>query len=310
MAAEPALARRLTGYILDELFMALGFKAGGWPRQVFWPPFWLPARRFARLAADFDQWVARAGFRAAARGLLPHFTDRWEARGEEHIPPHGPLLVASNHPGAFDALVIAASLPRDDLKIIVSGVPFIRGLEALKNHFIYSTVDMHVRMNALRAGLRHLQGGGALLLFASGLVDPDPAFLPGAQAALERWSDSLKIFLRQVPELQVTVSIVSGVLSPACMHNPLIQMRKMTAWQRQRIAEYIQIMQQLTLGRKFGLIPRASFSQPVPAERLYNPASPGRAEWPAARQRVLGLAQETLTEHLTWIRPDPGDSNP
>jgi hypothetical protein len=138
--------KQLTGYLLDEIFFALGFRAAGWQRRSLWPLFWLPAHRFAKIAATFDEIVARAGFQEAARWLLPRFTVGAKACVVENIPRSGPLLIASNHPGAFDALVLTAHIPRQDIKIIVSGSPFLRGLEALKAHFIFIADDPHTRM--------------------------------------------------------------------------------------------------------------------------------------------------------------------
>ena len=39
--------------------------------------------------------------------------------------------------------------------------------------------------------------GGALLVYATGVVDPDPALLAGARESLQDWSDSLPLFLRR-----------------------------------------------------------------------------------------------------------------
>ncbi len=57
-------------------------------------------------------------------------------------------------------------------------------------------------MAAARSGIRHLQNGGALLLFGTGLIDPDPAVYPGAEKEIENWSPSIDLFLRHVPECE------------------------------------------------------------------------------------------------------------
>ncbi|MCG2784268.1 MAG: hypothetical protein L6461_04105 [Anaerolineae bacterium] len=111
--------------LLDEIFKALGFGRHHPARFVLEPLFSSAAHRFARIAVTFDQDVATHGFREAARCLLPRFTREVHVRGAEYIPTEGPLLVVSNHPGTINGLAIASSLPRPDLKIVASGVPFI-----------------------------------------------------------------------------------------------------------------------------------------------------------------------------------------
>jgi hypothetical protein len=48
------------------------------------------------------------------------------------------LLVAANHPGAADGLVIAAALRRDDLKVVISDVPFTRAVPYGRKYLIYT----------------------------------------------------------------------------------------------------------------------------------------------------------------------------
>jgi len=123
-------------------------------------------------------------------------------------------------------------------------------------------------MMAVRQGVRHLQNGGILFIFSTGLVDPDPSVWPDAAVrALEHWSGSLEIFLRRVPETQLVTGIASHVLSAACAHHPLTRLAKQD-WQRRRLAEYLQVFQQVAFGRRFGLIPRLSFSPPLVASSL------------------------------------------
>ena len=105
------------------------------------------------------------------------------------------------------------------------------------------------------------------MLFPTGILDPDPAVLPGADEALGQWSRSVEIFLRAVPETRVLVTIVSGVLAPECLRNPLTKLRR-TFWHQQRIAEYIQVSQMIFSGRKLNLTPKVSFAEPLTLEEL------------------------------------------
>jgi hypothetical protein len=64
-------------------------------------------------------------------------------------------------------------------------------------------------------------------------------------------------------------------LAPACIHHPLTRLRK-EPWQRQTLAEFLQITQQILLRRRFGLRPAVRFAAPLtPAEsqHLRDPAA-------------------------------------
>jgi len=267
MTGKEALITELRGYITDEIFAAFNFPLDGWQRRILWPLFWLPAHLFASLAAGVDENTAKMGIPEAARRLLPRFVKDIKVCGTENIPLEGPLVIASNHPGAYDSVAILSSLPRNDLKIVVSDVPFLRNLPALGQHMIYTISGAHGRMTALRSMIRQVQEGGAVLIFPSGLVDPDPAVSNQAYQKLGAWSPSLELVMRKVPEVKILVTIVSGVLSPACLRNPLTRLPKLD-WQKQKLAEFLQVMQQLVFARSFGLIPKISFAQPFTAKEL------------------------------------------
>ena len=124
-------------------------------------------------------------------------------------------------------------------------------------------------MAALRESIRHLRAGGALLVFASAQVDPDPAFLPGAHEALKQWSPSLSLFLRLLPETTIFVAIVSGVLAQPCYRHPLTLLRR-EQHLKQFLAEFVQVGQQVLFRRRFGLCPLVQFGEPLTAEVLEN----------------------------------------
>ncbi|HSF81231.1 MAG TPA: hypothetical protein VLA49_08355 [Anaerolineales bacterium] len=287
-------ASTLQGYITDEVFLALGLTPHGGLRPLFEPIFRSATRGFTALAVEFDTIVASHGFKAAAAWLVPRFTREVLVRHADQSCVSGPLLLASNHPGTIDSLVIAANLPRDDLKIIASGIPFLRGLPNVARHLIYAPQDPHGRMGAIRQAIRHLQAGGALQLFASGGIDPDPAVMPGAFAALLNWSRSLEIFLRSVPSTQVVVTIASHVLEPRFLRSPLRFLRR-ARMDRQRIAEFLQVIRQMVAPGSVKLTPRLSFAEPVSYEKEL---AAGRVA--SVRQAIISRAQSQLAEHLSW----------
>ena len=266
MQAHTARIAELRGSLIDEIFNAMGLSQG-WLRRALWPFAWAPAHRFARLVEGFERCNAEYGFSEAARRMLEHFTQRLEVSGAERIPPEGALLVASNHPGAVDGLAVAASLPRQDLKIVVSGVPFFHNLSFMREHLIYTAQDAHGRMLALRGAIRHLRDGGSVLIFPSGYVDPDPSLFPEAWQSLQTWSASLEIMLKKTPGTRLLITAVSGVLAPECWRHPLVRLRQ-TMWEKQKLAEFIQVIQQLVLGRRYPLEPRVVFAEPLTLPEL------------------------------------------
>ena len=279
----------LTQMLTREVYKALGFSPQAWYHRLLDPVFLAPARRLTQVASSFDAMVQRCGLPEAARWVLPQFITGLQVRGMETIPPEGPLLVAANHPGAADSLCHAASVRRKDLRIIASDVPFLRYLPSLRKHLIPVSGDPFVRMNALRTGLRHLQDGGALLLFSTGRIDPDLAVHPEAQAQaeLENWSGSLEIFLQRAPGAQVVLGIASGVVARSCWRNPLKYL-KQTPLDRRRIAEFLQVMLQMGWGWKFDLQARVSYARQYGLE--------SSAEGPLLEE-IKARARALMAEH-------------
>ena len=79
-----------------------------------------------------------------------------------------------------------------------------------------------------------------MLTFPAGKIEPDPAVLPGANMALDEWTDSISLFSRLVPETQVIPVLVSGVFSPRALTSPLARLRRRQA-DRERFAAMLQV---------------------------------------------------------------------
>ncbi len=257
----------LTQYITDEIFRLFKLSRDSWERRVFGPLFRLPTHRFAKVAATFDQYVADYGFREAAMRILPVFAQVVEACNAENIPREGPLLITSNHPGTCDSIVIASTIPRHDLKIVATGVPFVQELRNAANHLIYTTVDVHERMMVVRSAIRHLKEGGALLIFPSGRIDPDPALSAAAVDDLGRWSPSIEVILRHVPQTRVLLTVVSGVLSAHWRWNPFVRLMGDDHKQRS-VAEFLQVIQQMIFPNSVSVHPRLTYSNPLTTDDL------------------------------------------
>jgi hypothetical protein len=288
----PEHVRHLRQLILNEVVVkVLGLPARGLLRS---PADWLlhiPAQRFAELSAGFDAQMARGGFAAAARWVLPHFVRGWHACGVEHIPRRGPLLVVANHPGTCDVLVIAAQVPREDLKVVAGSISFLKAFSAAERGLIFAGRDYAARATALRAATRHLAAGGALLTFPSEDIDPDPAHEPMGTEALARWSPSVAWTLRQVPGTATVVAIVGGMVTRSCYTHPLTRVRRRAA-DRRRVASLLQMAPQLALGRTAPIVPTVSYAAPVRVE-----GQGTRADVRRAMDAILARGGEVLAQH-------------
>jgi hypothetical protein len=292
MSAPYANADDLTRFIIDEIIIALKQPPHGIVRRIFGPLLKLPAHRFAVLMAEVDRRVAQNGIAAAAQWLLTQIVTGIKVRGAERIPTQGPVLVAANHPGAYDIVALIAAIGRDDIKIIASDVSFTRSLIATSAHLIYVNPDDRGatdRVVAIRSGIRHLQDGGALLIYPTGIVDPDPDNSTGLEESIGTWSGSLEIFLRRAPQTCVVPAIVGNVLSPSYLHNPLVKIPK-TQWEKRKLAEMIQVSRQMVANRPIDLTPRLTFGEAAHGELLRDAAGrylPG----------IIARARQTLAEH-------------
>ena len=252
----------VTSAILHEIQGVMGLAGHRWLARLVRSLFGPSARRLAGLLVRLDYDVARCGLGAAAENLLARLGQEYRVDCPQAIPQDGPLLVVSNHPGAYDLLILAASVARDDLSIISSDIAIFRHLPSIAPHFIPITEDPYRRMAAVRAALQHLMDGKALLIFPRGDVEIDPALSPQAVEGIARWSPSLELFLRKAPRTRVVVATVSGVLSARWFNHPFLRLWEKTE-QRQKVAEIIQVAEQLILSRKPQLTPLVYFSPPL-----------------------------------------------
>lgn len=253
------------------------------------------ARRFAALALELEHIVEREGPAAGARWLLPRFTRSHSACGVGNVPATGPLIIAANHPASIDSVLISAHVLRPDYKIIISDIPFFKNLPAVRRHAIFASppADVHGRMQVVREVVRHLEQGGAILIFARGGIEPDPSFMPGGETEFGHWSRSLEVFLRKVPQTRVLVTIVSGVIAPQMMRHPLTRLRAARP-DRQRLAFLLQMIRQTLSGHEsYGLMPRVTFGEPLHIDR---PHESGRT-----LALIHASAKQTLNMHLAGV---------
>jgi hypothetical protein len=151
---------------------------------------------------------------------------------------------------------------------------------------------MNERFGAVREMVRHLRAGGTVILYPGTHLDPDPAILPGAYERLGAWSRSVALLLRHVPETELATTIVSGVLDPKFLAHPLARL-KPAGWERQKLAEMLQVMQQLLFEPRTTFRPRVTFGRPVTAAALY-----GERPTKDMIDAIIGHARGVLAQHI------------
>ena len=249
------------------------------------------ARAAAEVAVDIDRAVGEGGAAAGARKTLLRFVKSHEARGFENIPPSGPLIVASNHPASIDSFLITAHVNRPDYKVIIGDIPFFENMPHIREHAIFAPEgnDMMGRMRVIRESIRHLKNGGALLIFPRGNIEADPEFMPDSAGEFHLWSRSLEIFMQRVPDLQILVTIASGVISPAAMRHPITWFRKERP-DKQRLAFIYQLARQILSGKQiFDLRPRVTFGEILTGDNH-----------DCVLAEVEQAACRTLEKHMAW----------
>ena len=263
-SGRPGQITTLTRVCADELLSAFGL-GGLLQRGVARRPLELfsrvSARRLARQVATYDRVVGESGLRAGGAWALERMARRVEVEGKENVPREGPLLIAANHPGLGDSLALFATIPRTDLRVVAAVRPLLDALPNTSRYLLTMAEASPGRFGLVRAATRHLRDGGAVLTFPGGRIEPDPAVLPGAAEALERWSASVGLFARLVPGLTVVPAIVSGVLSPTALRNPLIFLRRKRE-DREWLAATLQMMTPMLRN----VTTRVAFGQPVRVE--------------------------------------------
>jgi 1-acyl-sn-glycerol-3-phosphate acyltransferase len=124
--------------------------------------------------------------RAFVRALLAVFYRRLDVAGLEHVPRHGPLIVAANHQnGLIDPMLLLAALPRPLQPLAKSGLfrhpiiaPFLRLARALPVHRRQDAgSDMSGNAVTFQAVSAALGRGEAILIFPEGVSQPEPTLM-------------------------------------------------------------------------------------------------------------------------------------
>jgi 1-acyl-sn-glycerol-3-phosphate acyltransferase len=264
----------VTDVLFNQILSVMGLKHLNWISKFLFLILSSPIKRMSGMLVELDENIAQKGGNQAAKEFMSYFVNDVNLLGAENIPEQGPLLLMCNHPAAYDVIILAACIRRDDLKILGSDVQFIKKFPKIANLIIPVPYHVPSRLQTVRASINHLKNGGAVLIFPRGDVEPDPAVSPGAEHSLDGWSASLELFLRKVPQTISIVAIASGILSKKWFKNPVIKLWKKYE-QRQKVAEIFQIATQLITGKMPKTTPMVSFSPPLSIDDLGGENAPG-----------------------------------
>lgn len=278
---NPQQLNTLTEINITDMFDSLGLAHLQRGRAFLSTVFRWPARRFAEQVLTYDALVGEHGLPFGAEWILKRYLRHLFVAGREHVPASGPVLVLSNHPGMADTVALFVAIGRPDLRVVALERPFLQTLENTSRQIIYVPEETGKRAGVARAVVKQLQAGRAVLTFPGGSIEPDPAVLPGAVQALERWSDSVSLFARLAPETQILPAIVSGVLHPAPQHHWLTHWHT-TQKDKEKMAALLQI-----LWRGYqGVTVRVALGKPALARELAAMGEPHLALVRAARELI------------------------
>jgi hypothetical protein len=220
-APSTLLERRLALLSANEMVSALGLgQAPPVVRASVRALLSAASKPLARVLARFDASIDELGLARAASSTLADLGARYRCEGPPP-PRRGPLLVVANHPGAYDALCLLAALERDDVAMVAADRVFLRALPALARHMCFvpdgPEAAVPSRARGLRSALRHLADGGAVVHFAAGRIEPDPAFpAPASVDLLAPWAPGTGALVRGAAAVNgaVALAILEGVHSP------------------------------------------------------------------------------------------------
>ncbi|NPV56208.1 MAG: hypothetical protein HPY76_05970 [Anaerolineae bacterium] len=253
------LEHRIVNIALNEIATTAGFKPPERGARLLEPIIGKPLNKFAKLFAKIDEIVGEGGLQPGLAWALPHFTQGIEVHNGEKIPLSGAVLVISNHPGGTETLALPAALPKREMYLVTNPLPFLQALPNIQKYAVFVTEGHPV--DAIFKTTSLLKAGKLVTLFPQGYLEPDPALLPGAELGFESWSTSIGLFLKTVPDLVIVPTIVSGVLNKKAYQNLLLKSFK-TQFQRQKMANYLQVVAKLINLRWYPIRPVITFGAP------------------------------------------------
>jgi 1-acyl-sn-glycerol-3-phosphate acyltransferase len=133
------------------------------------------------------------GFKKAASAGMYRMAQGWArfiifltgctvtVRGREHIPPRGGLCFVSNHGSIFDILLILAFAGRPFgfvAKRELAFIPFLNMWIYLLGGSFIDRKNIRKAVKTINSGIKHITGGGAMIIFPEGHRSRGQGLLP------------------------------------------------------------------------------------------------------------------------------------
>jgi 1-acyl-sn-glycerol-3-phosphate acyltransferase len=244
-----------------------------------------PSARLGQLLARFDADVAERGLVLAASAAMTELGATLDVDGQ--CPPSGPVLLVTNHPGAYDALALMAALGRDDLAIVAADREFLRAMPRLGEHLVFvAGDDTLARARGVREALDRLRRGQVVVQFGAGAIEPDAKFTEPHRDVLGAWGEGTGMLAARAARARAAVvpCFVSGV------HSPRAKRLFFVRWaERAGITTIAPLVQATAPGfRDVGVYVR--IGSPIEPERLIQ-ATGARERTRIVRDAVAALAK-------------------
>jgi 1-acyl-sn-glycerol-3-phosphate acyltransferase len=282
----PDSLARLTDINLNDLINSIGWQDSPRLAKLLQALFRPVAGKFARQMQEFDSQVGETDLADASRSMLEKYVKDVRIFGLDRIPSQGSVLALSNHPGMTDTLCLFASMNRSDLRIIGLDRPFLQSLPNISRQLFFVGNEPAGRLSAVRKAVSFLRGGGAVLTFPAGRIEPDPDVYPGALESLHTWTDSAGVFLRFVPETRILPMLVRNVLWKKAVHNPITRLKKDREG-REKLGAALQLLAQVIFDLRSTIV-TVQVGEPVALEDI------GSTDLPAIHAAVLARMKHLI----------------
>ena len=247
---------------MDDVISAFGLGGVSRGRAVMESISRIPARRLARQVLTYDRIVGESGLGTGGAWALKRLSRNTRIEGQENVPRGGPLLLVSNHPGLADAVALFAATPRDDLRVIAADRPFLEALPNTSRYLLTVAEDLCGTLWRRAGGGQAPAGRRApYSRFRGGGSSPTPR---SCQAPSKPWITGPRAPTSSpasLPGLEVVPVVVSGVISPSALRNPLIHLRR-----RRRDREWLAATLQVLIPALRNVDARVEFGRPIYAE--------------------------------------------
>ena len=209
-------------------------------------------------------------------------------------------MVVSNHPGTYDSLALFSILKGHNILCVSNVIPFLDLAPNARQCFLFTPrEDIRERMLVLRRAIKHLQAGGTLVYFGSGHRDPDPTVYPGAERSIDNWLNVFDTFFKYVKDLKLLPMIVSGVVSAKWVKHPITWLRRKQI-DKQRLAEFGQVITQLRKPGRLMMTPRISVGVPFSENDLRQVVGSGKL-FHSVIERAKTLYQESSSHFRDFL---------